>query len=399
MPEEPSTAADIEVAQVREAVKDLIHPKYDTYFNILRWIQGTNHNVPKAIHMLRKHLKWRKEKRLDTDSSTLQSCKIASDHAPLCIIKPTNPDADHILVVDQAGKIDVGGVLKSVQPTDYIHQKYRNIEKILSILMEMEARLGRQCYAYYIFDLDGLSFDPTMVGTVTGPFRISWELMAMHYREWIDKFIVINAPGFMNILWSAISPFIPEDGRGKIVFPGKSWRDDLQELLGKESLPEKYGGTLKDSEVLTAPEPVPKEKYWSPKVGEPNHTNLHKISIPASKERQLLYPVKAGEKLIFYTQNDSELMYGIAFTTNKDLPEEDWDILVPPCPRAGLPAIDAGHFEPMDNGYYQLRIQNQAAWLFPSTFKILALSESGKEIFAENQGAEKWFKAGQKFKK
>ncbi|CAJ0582843.1 unnamed protein product, partial [Mesorhabditis spiculigera] len=397
MPAEPSTAQDIEVAQVREAVKDLIHPKYNTYFNILRWIQGANHNLPKATHMLRKHLKWRKEKRLDTECATLQYCKIAQEHAPLCIIGPASDSADHILVIDQAGRIDVGGVLKSVQPTDYIHQLYRNLEKILGILNEMEARLGRQCHAYYIFDLDGLSFDPTMLGTVTGPFRISWELMAMHYREWIDKFMVINAPGFMNLLWSALAPFIPEDGRQKIMFPGKGWKDELIQLLGKEGLPERYGGLIKDSEVLKAPVPVPKEKYWAPKEGEPHPQHLHKITVPASKTRDLLYKVQMGDKLKMYSQNDAELIFGFSFASNKNCPEDEWDLIVPACPRAGLPAIDCLTCEAPEDGYYKLTIQNQASWLLASSFKVLVLDDTGKELPAENQ-REKWIKPGQVFK-
>ncbi|VDK56827.1 unnamed protein product [Cylicostephanus goldi] len=91
--------------------------------------------------------------------------------------------------------------MKSIQPTEYLHQKFRIFEKILAMIMEMEAKTGVQCSILYVFDLDGLSFDPSLLGILSGPFRVSWQCVGLHYRELIDKFVVINTPSYINVLW------------------------------------------------------------------------------------------------------------------------------------------------------------------------------------------------------
>lgn len=74
--------------------------------------------------------------------------------------------------------------MKSVQPTEYIHQQFVNFEKITRMFMEvgaelsflldyiyffqMEAKLGVQANSYYIFDMEGLSFDPSLLPVVAG---------------------------------------------------------------------------------------------------------------------------------------------------------------------------------------------------------------------------------------
>lgn len=85
---------------------------------------------------------------------------------------------------------------------------------------------------------------------VLGPFRVTWQLTGMHYREYIDKFIVVNAPAYINVLWSALSPFIPEQSRRKIIFTGKEWKEELLELCDASCLPVSYGGTIPDEQCL-----------------------------------------------------------------------------------------------------------------------------------------------------
>ncbi|KHJ91856.1 CRAL/TRIO domain protein [Oesophagostomum dentatum] len=135
-----------------------------------------------------------------------------------------------ILIAMFKGRIDIGGVMKSIQPTEYLHQLYRNFENFLEMIMEQEAKTGVQCSLLYVFDLDGLSFDPMLLGILSGPFRVSWQSLGTHYRELIGKFIVINTPSYINVLWSALSPFVPEQAKSRITITGRTWREDLLEL-------------------------------------------------------------------------------------------------------------------------------------------------------------------------
>ncbi|KAK6052112.1 CRAL/TRIO domain protein [Cooperia oncophora] len=150
---------------------------------------------------------------------------------------------------------------------------------MLTILNEMEAKTGVQCSVYYVFDLEDLSFDPSLLGILSGPFRVSWQLIGQHYREFINRFIVINAPSYINVLWSAISPFIPEGAKSRIAITGKTWPEEILELADRDCLPERYGGEVPDEKVLRNPKPVPKNLYWQPKPDYPAVATMHRISI------------------------------------------------------------------------------------------------------------------------
>ncbi|KAE9420428.1 hypothetical protein Angca_005792, partial [Angiostrongylus cantonensis] len=390
---------------VRSQVADILHPRYDTNFNILRWLQSYEFNVPKTVHNLRKHLKWRRERYLDEDARGLQRSAVGAEYAPISIVGPNRKDGDHLIVVDQCGRVDIGGVMKSIQPTEYLHQLYRNFEKILSLMMEMEARTGVQCYVYYIFDLDGLSFDPTLLGVLNGPFRTSWQLIAQHYREFVGRFIVINTPSYINVLWAALSSFIAEHEKSRIAITGKNWRQEILEIADRNCLPERYGGQISDEKIMRNPKPVPKDLYWRPKAGYPNAAALHRISIPAARSRTLVYFVPGNTELLFYSQNDADITFSYYYSEKEDVTEDEWEILHPPIHKCGLPAMDLNDLRAERAGFYRLndknigvfRLANDTAWLFPTIYKVIVYDKSGKEIEPINQN-EKWFKQGVKVK-
>ncbi|KHJ90973.1 CRAL/TRIO domain protein [Oesophagostomum dentatum] len=337
---DPKVDANI-IEQVRSQVLDILHPHYDTPFNFLRWLQSYEFNVSKTVHNLRKHLKWRKERHLDEDARGLQSSavclysvytlfilccvrsylkkyfrlKVTAEYAPLSVVGWNRHEGgNYLVVVDQSGRIDIGGVMKSIQPTEYLHQLYRNFENFLEMIMEQEAKTGAQCSLLYVFDLDGLSFDPMLLGILSGPFRVSWQSLGTHYRELIGKFIVINTPSYINVLWSALSPFVPEQAKSRITITGRTWREDLLELAEVECLPERYGGKIPDEKVFRDPKPVPKDLYWRPKPDYPSVASMHRISTPAGKTRTMTYFAETGTELQIYTQNDSDFSFGIFYS-------------------------------------------------------------------------------------
>ncbi|KJH39624.1 hypothetical protein DICVIV_14497 [Dictyocaulus viviparus] len=92
------------IEQVRSQVSDILHPRYDTYFNILRWLKSYEFNVSKTVYNLRKHLKFRKERHLDEDARGLQRSAVAAEYAPISIVGPNRKGGDRLIVVDQCGK-------------------------------------------------------------------------------------------------------------------------------------------------------------------------------------------------------------------------------------------------------------------------------------------------------
>ncbi len=201
------------IVELRSRVKDLINKTtgfVDTDYNLLRWLLANEFNVDKTTHKLSKHLRHRMRREHTDNWLSIDPNSITSRYAPWNIVGENRVGGDRLVLVDAPGRIDIVGVLNSVQLSGYLNDKHRTMEQIMRRLNEMEAKVGKQCSAIIIFDLDGLQFDPSLLSVVTGPFRLTWSALASHYRDWIEKFVVINSPTFINVLWSAFSPFVPE---------------------------------------------------------------------------------------------------------------------------------------------------------------------------------------------
>ncbi|KAK6050272.1 hypothetical protein COOONC_12223 [Cooperia oncophora] len=105
MPPEGATEAEVKaVERIRSRVADVLHPRYDTYFNILRWLQSYDFNEQKTLRNLRRHLKFRKERHMDEDARDLQSCAMSAEYAPISIIGPNRKNGDRLIVIDQGGE-------------------------------------------------------------------------------------------------------------------------------------------------------------------------------------------------------------------------------------------------------------------------------------------------------
>ncbi|PIO57317.1 hypothetical protein TELCIR_21276 [Teladorsagia circumcincta] len=114
----------------------------------------------------------------------------------------------------------------------------------------MEANTGVQCYVYYVFDLDGLSFNPSLLGTVSGPFRVQWQLIFKDYPEFIDRFIFVNTPSYISVLGRALAAFVPDKTQNRVAVAGRNCSQDILEFADRDCLPERYGGEIPDEKVL-----------------------------------------------------------------------------------------------------------------------------------------------------
>jgi hypothetical protein len=73
-----------------------------------------------------------------------------------------------LLVIESAGRIDLDGLLKSVQLTPFLIQRYKFQERMLKLINDREQRYGTQSSVVYILDLDGLKLDSSLINIVTG---------------------------------------------------------------------------------------------------------------------------------------------------------------------------------------------------------------------------------------
>ncbi|VDK59344.1 unnamed protein product, partial [Anisakis simplex] len=240
--------------------KDFLRPSYDTDYNLLRWAQGYNFNLDEALSYLIRHLKFREFYDLD-NIDKLRDDKILKQYFPLGLVGKTGKD-NHLLVVECAGRIDLYGILHSVQLNVFLSQRFKFQENMLKEINKMESIHKTQCSVIYILDLEGLKLDSTLLTTVTGmlpiqffifcmlgPYRILWTLVYTNYPEWVDRMIIVNSPTFISVLWKAISPLIPERTRNKvrIVSTQEDSINELKKCCDMKYVPKHWGGELIDN--------------------------------------------------------------------------------------------------------------------------------------------------------
>ncbi|KAK6010069.1 hypothetical protein OSTOST_24940, partial [Ostertagia ostertagi] len=181
-------------------------------------------------------------------SGSSELCRVTAEYAPVSIIGPNRKNGDRLIVVDQSDFEVPHQDQTVVVPIIQTRELYFPPTKLLRRWKRTRASSARYTMC---FDLDGLKFDPSAsLGIISGPFRVSWQLIGQHYREFINRFVVINTPSYINVLWSAISPFVPENARNRVAITGKEWRQEILELADCDCLPERYGGEIPDEKVL-----------------------------------------------------------------------------------------------------------------------------------------------------
>ncbi|GMT08717.1 hypothetical protein PFISCL1PPCAC_14, partial [Pristionchus fissidentatus] len=390
---------DAAVAQVRAELGEWLHPRWNTKYNILRWVQDHDYNVEETIDILRKHLKYRRERFLDEDMRGLQRSIVCEDCHPLTVVGSNRREkGDRLLIFEQPGKVDIDGLMKSVQPTQFLHHMFRGVEMGMRHLNAMEEERGEQCYFHYIFDMEGLKMDPSYLKIATGPFRVSWELVGFQYREFIDKFIVLNAPTFLHLFIAALYPFVPAKYRcefdRRVVICGKNYKEYLLSIADPECLPEKYGGTMPDVDVVRSPCPVPKSYYWKPPPGYPKPEQLHRLTIPPGKFRNFDFFVEPWTTITFFTTNDSDVQLWLFYAKErKDLNIEGVaEQVLPTATLTGVPAMDLFDYVAERGGYYQVRMKNHSTWFKNAHPRLRMYDQNKEEIHILDKDEIKWIK-------
>uniref|UniRef100_A0A914RLJ2 CRAL-TRIO domain-containing protein n=1 Tax=Parascaris equorum TaxID=6256 RepID=A0A914RLJ2_PAREQ len=296
--------------------KDLLQPGYDTDYNILRWAQGYGFNLEEALFHLTRHLKFRRFFDLD-NVDKIKDNKILKQYFPLGLMGKTGKN-NHLLVVECAGRIDLSGILRSVQMSAFIYQRFKFQEMMLRETNRMEALNKAQCSSVYILDLDGLKLDPSLLSIVTGPYRLLWVLVYTNYPEFIDKLVIVNAPTYVSVLWKAVSPLLPERTCNKVRF-ATTLDETIRELekvnCDMKYVPKHWGGDLIDSngdpmcrDRITIPmDSIPKELYWKPNDKSPPYNQLDSIVISAGSWKLVTIKLGACDRKPFLIFNRSFL--------------------------------------------------------------------------------------------
>nr|CDJ90346.1 Cellular retinaldehyde-binding triple function domain containing protein [Haemonchus contortus] len=381
------------VKRLRSENSDLLTAKYNTDFNLLRWAQGYGFDMEEASAQLRRHLKFRKFYDLD-HSDQVPEHQILKQYFPIGLVGKTGMD-NTLLVIECAGRIDLVGILKSVQLSDFLIQRFRLQEKMLGALNELEAKTGKQASVIYILDLDGLKFDTSLLSIVTGPYRILWESVYTNYPEWIKIFFIVNAPPFMGLIWKAIGPLLPERTRNKVQLctTNSDWKNQIQKVAKPENIPAHWGGKLYDSngdgmcrDRLNIPfDPIPHELYWEPDEKAPGLKDLTCAVIPAGKAKIVTYVVSTHEPTYIVVNRFCDRTFGMGIWFSEDPAAVDsaLDNMIdwfPDFDYPGMPTVDYLRIKTLGAGVYKVKYGNEQAWVRSLTvyYRIQFEKENGE---------------------
>ncbi|XP_061589984.1 SEC14-like protein 2 [Cololabis saira] len=304
------------LSQFGERIQDILPSlpaQHDHY--LLRWLRARNFNVQKAEAMIRKHMDFRQQMKVDS---------ILSDWKPPEVIEKfvaggmCGYDREGSPIwYDVIGPLDPKGLLLSATKQDFMKTKIRHTEMLHRECRRQSEKLGRNIEAItLIYDCEGLGLKHIWKPAV----ETYGEILTMfenNYPEGLKRVFLIKAPKMFPMAYNLIKHFLCEETRRKIIVLGSDWKEVLPEHIDPEQLPVVYGGTLTDPDGdprcrtwINYGGTVPKSYYVQDSV-KVQYDNS--VTISRGSSFQLEYEVTAASSLLRwqFASDGADIGFGV----------------------------------------------------------------------------------------
>ncbi|XP_044051106.1 SEC14-like protein 2 isoform X1 [Siniperca chuatsi] len=268
--------------QFRERIQDILPqlPAQHDHF-LLRWLRARNFNVQKSEAMLRKHLEFRKQIKIDTIITEWRPPEVIEKYLSggMCgYDREGSP-----IWYDVIGPVDPKGLFLSASKQDFIKSKIRDCEVLQKECNLQSQRLGRNVESItMIYDVEGLGLKhlwkpaiETYGEVQRHTYSVDKDLTKLrreadysdgrhlqvqyvplclqilqmfedNYPEGLKRLFVIKAPKLFPVAYNLVKHFLSENTRQKIYILGANWQEVLLKYIDAEELPVIYGGKLTD---------------------------------------------------------------------------------------------------------------------------------------------------------
>ncbi|XP_019937240.1 SEC14-like protein 2 [Paralichthys olivaceus] len=233
------------LTEFRGRIQDILPnlpAQHDHY--LLRWLRARSFNVVKAEAMIRKHVEFRRQMKVDTIISDWKPPEVIEKYASggMCgYDREGSP-----IWYDVIGPLDPKGLLQSATKQDLLKTKIRHTEMLRQECQRQSEKLGRNIEAItLIHDCEGLGLKHIWKPAV----ETYGEILTMfeeNYPEGLKRVLLIKAPKLFPMAYNLIKHFLCEETRNKIIVLGSNWQEVLRKHIDPEQLPVVYGGTLTD---------------------------------------------------------------------------------------------------------------------------------------------------------
>ncbi|KAF8370600.1 hypothetical protein PRIPAC_77029, partial [Pristionchus pacificus] len=376
--------SDPRVKELRSLVSDHLSPYYDTYFNLLRWIQG-NPDLPieKVADRLRLNLHYRNSS-WDVDSVHLKKRGYHPLHkywpGTRCGRSGVIPNC--IVHMEQAGYVDFEGIFDNFPVTEIIKACCHTVEEMLADVMKMEEESGEQAHIMFVIDAEGLEYSKKLFDLAMKSMKALSDSLSDHYTELISSIVVVNAPAWANVLWSMVKSLLPERTRAKInMLSSSNWRDDIKSLMDPSIGPTFWNDENHKDFKLTMVRP-----RKIPTVERKEHPEkLDQLIVKAGNEHSMEFNLNEGDALRFHFTGNGNFGFTIVMKEN----EEDDDVLSMRQAYPFFPFVPGPLSVPIEDsvvakedGLYKVWFSNSKAWWSSLTiqhsFKVIKHIEKTK---------------------
>ena len=229
-----------------EAIKSgKFNEKEHNDYMLHRFLKARKSDVGKAMTMFLDYIEWRKESCVDeiTKNYCFQEAAKVAEFYPRFYHKTDK--LGRPVYFEILGKMHVDKLFSITTPERLIKGYIREYEKLLNYRfvacgLKENKHIAQGCS---ILDLKGVPL--SQFNQVRKVVQQVSAVAQNYYPETLGKMLIINAPFLFKGIWSIVKPMLDENTVAKISVLGSNYESELQELIDKENLPEKYGGTCK----------------------------------------------------------------------------------------------------------------------------------------------------------
>ncbi|XP_054715004.1 SEC14-like protein 4 [Uloborus diversus] len=235
------------IEELRRRFKENIGTdKYEDKMMFYRFLKARDFNVDRAEEMLKKHLEWREEKKVDTLLRYYKPNEVFHKYLSASFV---GFDKEGCIVrYIPYGKIDMKGVCMSMKYVDFERYIIYLMENDLASLENQSKILGRNVSkCVYIYDFENLSFaqstDRKCIENAMAAFKIYQD----NYPERLKAAFAINASMFFSVGFAIVKSCIASSILKKVhIFGQDGWKEELLKCIDGEVLPAFLGGKKTD---------------------------------------------------------------------------------------------------------------------------------------------------------